>query len=128
MQARTSIKILFLTFSLLIFSTSLFAQQSPADALRKLYDEYPQEKIYIWFNKTGYVAGETIFFKAYVFSGYEVSFISTSLYVELYDTDKKLISKRLLPLLSGVTDGSIDLDSKLDEGVYFYHHHQPPPR
>jgi len=119
MQPRTNSKILFFTFCLFFFSVRFFAQQSPVDALRKLYDEYPQEKIYIWFNKTGYVAGETIFFKAYVFSGYEVSFISTSLYVELYDADKKLIGKRLLPLLAGVTDGSIELDSKLNEGVYF---------
>jgi len=87
--------------------------------LKKLYDDYPQEKIYIWFNKPAYVAGETIWFKAYVFSGYDLSFISTSLYVELYDADKKLISNKLLPLVFGVAEGSIDIKDKLDEGVYY---------
>ena len=105
-----------LLFALFI---QLSSQQSPATALKKLYDDYPHEKIYIWFNKPVYVAGETIWFKAYIFSGYDISFISTSLYVELYDAGKKLISNRLLPLVSGIAEGSIDLGSKLDEGVYY---------
>ena len=97
----------------------LSSQQNPADALKKLYDDHPQEKIYLWYNKSAYVAGETIWFKAYVFCGYDLSFISSSLYVELYNAEKKLISTKLLPLISGTTDGSIDLGNKSDEGVYY---------
>lgn len=73
----------------------------------------------MWFNKPGYIAGETIWFKAYVFSEYDVSYISTSLFVELYDSDKKIIGTKLLPLIYGVTEGSFDLDSKINEGVYY---------
>ena len=111
----------FLSFCFLFLSLSTFlsAQQNPVAALKKLYDDYPQEKIYLWYNKPAYVAGETIWFKAYIFSGYEVSFISSSLYVELYDSEKKLISSKLLPIISGVADGSIDLGNKLPEGVYY---------
>ena len=102
-----------------LFCLPAFSQQSPVDALKKYYEGYPEEKIYIWFDKTAYVAGETIWFKAYLFSGYEQSFISTSLFVEFYDAQKKLISTKLLPVISGVSQGSIDIDSKTNEGVYF---------
>jgi len=112
-------KLLSCLFIILLFSARTFSQQSPVDALKKYYEEYPEEKVYLWFNKTAYVAGETIWFKAYLFSGYEQSFISSSLFVELYDAEKKLISTKLLPVISGVSEGSIDLDNKLTEGVYF---------
>jgi hypothetical protein len=101
------------------------AQLKPVDALQKLYDKYPQEKIYLWYNKAGYVAGETLWFKAYVFSGYDVSLISTNLFVELYDANKKLISSKMLPLISGIADGSIDIDNKTEEGVYYIRAYTP---
>lgn len=119
MQAVTTKKLSFSCILAFALFMQLSSQQSPANALRKLYDDYPHEKIYIWFNKPAYVAGETIWFKAYIFSGYDISFISTSLYVELYDSGKKLISNKLVPLISGIAEGSIDLGSKLDEGVYY---------
>jgi hypothetical protein len=119
MQAITSKKLLSSFIALFALFLQLSSQQNPVDALKKLYDDYPQEKIYIWFNKAGYVAGETIWFKAYIFSGYDVSFISSSLYIEFYDSEKKLISKKLLPVLSGIAEGSMDIDAKLNEGVYY---------
>ena len=119
MSKKIQKKISFFCFLLTIISNSVFAQQKPVEALQKLYDKYPQEKIYLWYNKASYIAGETIWFKGYVFSGYDVSLISTTLYVELYDADKKLIITKMLPLISGVADGSIELASKLNEGVYY---------
>lgn len=119
MQTITAKKLFSLLFFFFIFSARSVSQQNPADALKKYYDGYPEEKIYLWFNKTAYLAGETVWFKAYVFSGYDLSFISSSLFVELYDAEKKLISTRLFPIISGVSDGSIDIDNKLNEGVYF---------
>ena len=103
----------------ILFWTEVSSQQLPAEALEKLYNDYPQEKIYLWYNKPAYVAGETVFFKAYTFWGYDLSLISSTLYVELYDANKKLIGNKLFPLLSGVTEGSIDLNNKIEEGVYY---------
>lgn len=111
--------ILFSIFFVFIFFYQAAAQRNPVDALKKYYDDYPQEKIYTWYNKAAYVSGEAIWFKAYVFSGYDVSFISSSLHVELYDAAGKIISTVLLPLTGGVAEGSIDTDEKLNEGVYF---------
>ena len=112
-------KLLSLLIFFLFFIARSASQPSPVDALKKYYNNYPEEKIYLWFNKTAYVAGETILFKGYVFSEYELSYISSSLFVELYDAQKKLIGTKLLPIISGVAEGSIDTDNKLNEGVYF---------
>ena len=109
----------FFTFCLTLVSTSSIAQLSPVDGLKKLYDDYPQEKIYMWFNKSEYVAGETVWFKIYVFSGYELSEISKTVFVELYDEKKNLISAKVYPLVSGIGQGSIDISENLQENVYY---------
>lgn len=112
-------KLYFSFFLLTVLTITAPSQQDPVVALKKLQEDYPQEKIYLWFNRSAYVAGETIWFKAYVFSGYDISLISTSIYIELYDAGKKLISSKIFPLLNGVAEGSIDLETKLNEGIYF---------
>jgi hypothetical protein len=119
MQTITTKKLLSCIFFFLLLTSRSFSQPSPVEALKKLYDSYPQEKLYLWFNKTSYIAGETIFFKAYTFTGYEASLMSTSLHVELYNAEKKLLGTKLLPVISGVSEGSIDIDRKMNEGVYF---------
>lgn len=98
---------------------SLHGQVDPKAALQKLYNDYPQEKIYAWLNKPAYVAGETIWFKLYVFSGYELSNISTNAYVEFLDNKKKIISNLLIPLFVGTGQGSIELNENLPEDVYY---------
>jgi hypothetical protein len=112
-------KLLFFSVIFFIIASNIYGQQTPETALNKLHEDYRQEKIYLWYNKSAYVAGETIWFKGYVFSGYNLSLISTSIYVELYDANKKLISSKLFPLVSGVAEGNFDLDNKLDEGIYY---------
>ena len=77
MQAITIKKILSCCILLFVLFIQLSSQQKPVGALEKLYDKYPQEKIYLWYNKSAYVAGETIWFKSYVFTGYDLTFIST---------------------------------------------------
>jgi len=113
------LKIFFTYFLLLFISINSQSQLSPAQALNKLYNDYPQEKIYLWQNKPAYIAGETIFFKAYIFSGYDLSRISSNLYVEFLNKEKKSISLKRYPLLKGVTTGSIELDSTLAEDFYY---------
>lgn len=96
-----------------------YAQDKAEKALQKFEQEYPQEKIHLLFNKDHYVAGENIWFKSFVFDGYNRSNISTSLFVELYDNNKKLIDKKMVPLLKGEGSGSFSLANILQEDVYF---------
>ncbi|HET7897332.1 MAG TPA: hypothetical protein VFL47_06675, partial [Flavisolibacter sp.] len=45
----------------------------------------PQEKIYVQFDKSYYNPGETIWFKAYLFTGIEPSQASKTVYAEFLD-------------------------------------------
>lgn len=96
-----------------------FSQNKAEDALLKFEKDYPQEKVHLIFNKDHYVAGENIWFKSFVFDGYNRSDISTSLFVEMYDRNKKLINKKMIPLLNGEGSGSFSLSKTLQEDVFF---------
>ncbi|MEG0187081.1 MAG: hypothetical protein RR668_00265, partial [Algoriella sp.] len=102
-----------------IFSLFVNAQSKLDLAIKNLEENYAQEKIYILFNKEDYIAGENIWFKAFVFDGYKQSNISTNLFVELYDKNKTLLDKKLLPILKGQSDGSFFLKENLQEDVYY---------
>lgn len=95
------------------------AQEKAEQALKTFEQKYPQEKIHLLFNKNNYVAGENIWFKSFVLEGYNPSNISTSLFVELYDSNKNQISKKIFPLLGGEGSGSILLPENLKENVYY---------
>lgn len=111
-------KILFL-LSIIMISGSLSAQNKAEKALETFSEKYPQEKIHLVFNKNSFVAGENLWFKSFVFNAYELSSISTSLFVELYDSNKTQISKKILPLLNGQGTGSFALPENMKEGVYY---------
>ena len=114
-------KILLKLIPLLFFgSVNVFHAQDKAEtALQKFAENYPQEKVHLLFNKDHYVVGENLWFKSFVFDGYNRSNISTSLFVELYDSSKKLLDKKMIPLLNGEGSGSFSLASTLKEDVYF---------
>nr|WP_314499449.1 TonB-dependent receptor plug domain-containing protein [uncultured Chryseobacterium sp.] len=95
------------------------AQGKAETALQKFEENFPQEKVHLLFNKDQYVAGENLWFKSFVFQGYNRSEISTSLFVELYDSNKKLIDKKMILLLKGEGSGSFALPATLKEDVYF---------
>lgn len=114
----TVLKSIALLFSLSTATLAL-AQDKAEKALQKLEQSYPQEKIHLLFNKDYYVAGENLWFKSFVFEGYNRSNISTSLFVELYDSSKKLVDKKMISLLKGEGSGSFLLSSTLKEDVYF---------
>ena len=104
-------------FCLLLFSR-VQAQQAEA-VLQKFTETHPQEKVVLLLSKTDYLAGETIHFKAYALSGYALSGLSTNLYTELYNKEKKLLQKALVPLVQGSGHGSFVLPSSLAEDVYY---------
>ena len=112
-------KILLSLLTLLTGITSLFAQSKMRMALDTLQKFYPQEKIYILYNKAQYTAGETMWFSAFVFAGYEPSLVSSNLFIELYDNEKHLLDRKQLPLLHGQAAGQLTISQKLSENVYF---------
>jgi hypothetical protein len=104
----------------LIFSGlgSGYAQQ--IDSMVNLYGErYPQEKIYIHFDKPAYNSGETIWFKSYLFAGIVPSPISKNFYAELLDQSGKVLQQKILPIYEGSSAGHFDLPTNLPPTIIF---------
>ena len=104
----------------LFFSTiTAFAQSKLETALKNLESNYAQEKVYLLFDKEDYIAGDNIWFKAYTLNGYKPSRISTNLIVELYDKEKKLLDRKLVPIVNGESEGTLNTKVENEEGIYF---------
>jgi len=81
----------------------------------------PSEKIYVHTDRTGYLQGDTIWFKAYSWCGYEqvADTISKVLYAELINArGRSIISKKLL-INNGISAGDFTLDTTVVPGRYF---------
>ena len=82
--------------------------------------ERPIEKVYLHLDKINYTAGETVWLKAYVTVGIEnlLSNLSKIAYVDLIDPNNQVITAIKIPLISGISFGSISLQDTLVEGTY----------
>ena len=115
-----------LSFFLLLFFTGS-ANAAMEDSLRKFVRDidafnqaFPQEKVYLHFDNTGYFQGETMWFKAYVMkSGFtEDNVQSRVLYVELINPSGDVIATDKLCIENGRAAGAIRLDGLLTSGFY----------
>ncbi len=104
---------------LLLSTVFRLAGQKMEAALNKLATEYPQEKIYIHYDKEYYVAGETIWFKAYFYSNGKPSGLSNNLYLQFTDSKGKMIAENRYPVMGAVAKGNINLPDSLPQGNYY---------
>ena len=81
---------------------------------------YPQEKVYLHLDNTGYFKGETIWFKAYVVrcDTEQRTDLSHVLYVELLNPSGDVVERRKLPIENGEAHGDIKVDSIQTTGFY----------
>ena len=81
---------------------------------------YPQEKVYLHLDNTGYFKGETIWFKAYVTrcDTENRTDLSRVLYVELVNPSGDVVEKRKLKIENGEASGDIKVDSIMNTGFY----------
>jgi hypothetical protein len=88
--------------------------------LEQFRQDFPQEKVYLHTDRHLYAAGESIWFKAYVTAGLsdQLSPLSKTLYVQLLDTDKKVIIDKKLYIEEGLSKGVFDLPPVLSNGSY----------
>ncbi len=101
---------------LIVFSMILphLASAQKLDSMMSVYADYfPQEKIHVHFDKTVYNAGETIWFKAYIFSGSFPSLVSKNFYAELTDGDGNVLQRKSSPVLESGASGSFDIPSDI---------------
>src|SRR3984957_9308340 len=104
---------IFLRFFLVILLFPLFVGAQKVDSMLNIYaNNYPQEKIHLQLDKKIYRPGETVWFKAYIFSGADPSVVSRNFYAELSDPSGKVLERKVYPVTESSTAGSFDLPKK----------------
>jgi hypothetical protein len=109
-------------FFLLLFATivnSLNAQQRIDSLVNTLGEKYPQEKIYVHFDKSFYNAGETIWFKAYLTADNSTFVFSKTVYAELIDDKGSILQKKMMPVYESGAASNFDLPDTLSNTKLF---------
>lgn len=101
-----------------------FAQQ-PDQLLRQWAEKNSIEKVWLHFDRDNYLAGETAWFKAYLYADYQPDSISTTLYAELLNNKGVLLDRKVLPILDGRTFGQFELSDSLSSGNYLIRAYTP---
>lgn len=84
-----------------------------------LADQYPQQKVYVHFDKSVYRPGETIWFKAYLFAGFEPSNFSKNFFAELIDQNGTVLQRKVYPMVEASAAGNFDLLPTQNNNVFF---------
>ncbi|WP_069658721.1 TonB-dependent receptor plug domain-containing protein [Arcticibacter eurypsychrophilus] len=117
----------FLILAVFICSAYSFSIKTDDDPLNKIIakidkilNDHPQEKVHIHTDKPYYVAGDTIWFKAYIVNARQnrLSALSQILYVDLINEKDSLEKALRLPVVSGLALGEFTLLDSLPEGNY----------
>ncbi|MGN6510311.1 MAG: MG2 domain-containing protein, partial [Chitinophaga sp.] len=87
-------------------------------ALEKFAMNYPQEKVYLHFDKDYYAAGENIWFSAYVTLNELPALGARNLYAELRDAKGAIVQKELLLINEGGAAGQFALPENMKPGLY----------
>ncbi|HMK25148.1 MAG TPA: hypothetical protein VK483_03895 [Chitinophagaceae bacterium] len=106
-----------LLFLFVIQGIQLTAQDIDS-ALNALATRYPIEKVYVHYDKEYYVAGETIWFKAYLYSNGLPATFSNNFYLQLIEPDGKVINRKKYPVKGATIKGEIELPNSLQQGYY----------
>lgn len=100
---------------IILFPLALVAQtvdkESFTNNLNQLGSGFPQEKIYIQFDKPAYSPGETIWYKVYIMSGTGPSLISANVYIDHTDANGSVLSHATLPVIQSSAKGSFDISA-----------------
>jgi len=93
---------------------AIFSQT--ADSKLKLFFE----KVYLHTDREHYLAGEDIWFKAYLVNAQTNQLFNTSnnLYVELISPDAKIIERKVIHLDKGLGNGDFKLNDSITTGTY----------
>src|SRR6476659_10878720 len=101
-----------LLFFITILVSKSFAQR--IDTTLAVYaSQFPQERMYLQYDKPVYSPGETIWFKAYLMNGIMPSDISKNGYADLYDADGRLLAHSVFPIVVGSFHGQFDIPDSI---------------
>ncbi len=105
------VKIIAIFLTIIILHSDTRAQNIDS-ALNNFYELSSFEKAYVQFDNSRYAAGQTIWYKAYLLSGFEPSLISKNFYIDWYDDQGKLISSTISPISYAYSSGNFQLPEK----------------
>lgn len=104
----------------LLLASVLLVQAQRLDSLLNILDtRYPQEKLYLHFDRAAYNPGETIWFKAYLYSGAFPSPFSKTLYTELVDQQGSVLQRKTAPFFQGGAAAAFDLPADISSSTVF---------
>jgi hypothetical protein len=110
----------FFFFLLILFTGSFSAVHAQYDTVLNILDtRFPQEKLYLHFDKSYYNPGETIWFKSYIFSANVPSLISKTVYADLVDEKGTVIDRKIAPVVMSSAAASFDLPSNLTSSTVY---------
>ncbi len=110
--------VLFLSFLIVAF---LSAKSQVVDSMIKVYaEQVPDQKVYVHFDKDLYRAGETVWFKAYLFSGFSLSENSRNFYAELINSRGNILQRKVYPITESSAAGNFDLPDSLPAGNFIF--------
>lgn len=112
---------LFCTFA----NISQLKAQQPDSLLTILDRNYPQEKIYVHFDRPYYNSGETIWFKAYLLSSNLPSMISSTMYAELIDDRGNVMERKTMPVYAGSASGDFALPDTMRSSMVYVRAYTP---
>ena len=99
------------------FSVTTLSAQGIDTVLQKLETQYPQEKLYLHFDKSAYNPGETIWFKAYLQAGNIPSPYSKNIYFELFNEKSELLQRHITPVTKSGAASSFELPAGFSDSV-----------
>ncbi len=98
-----------------LYFSPLFSSGQMIDSMMNIYSEkFPQEKIYMQFDKKAYNPGDRIWYKAYLFTGFDPSPFSKNFYAELYDAYGNLILRNTAPIIESTPWEILTFPSSFD--------------
>lgn len=108
-----------LYFILLLCIFSVLAKAQP-DSILKIYaDKFQEERIYLHFDKTAYLPGETVWFKAYLMQGIELTDISKNFYVDFINEEGKTIEHFTAPIILSSAKGMFKIPATYKSNQLF---------
>ena len=88
------------------------------DSMLMEYSErFPQEKIYLQFDRSVYNPGETVWFKTYLLAGFDPGTVSRNIYFDWYDGMGKLLTHVAAPIFEASAKGQFDIPAGYNGGI-----------
>jgi hypothetical protein len=110
---------------ILLFSAGLINTKAQTtlnslqNSLNALGDNFPQEKIYMQFDKPSYAPGETVWFKAYLMAEAAPSLISKTLYIDFINDDGRILKHCITPVLQSSASGDFAVPLEFKDDVVY---------